>query len=135
MNDFKTDYLLVYGTLCRGFPAHNQFQMENYCEYQGVVQVNGQLYDLGHYPGWVLNPNANPVKMELYRIHNDQGKTLLKILDEYEEINWTHPELSEYCRKAIFITHPGSKKQICAWVYEYQLSTVGLTQIQSIKDC
>ena len=95
--------VFVYGTLRWGslgamstrFPA---------AKFIGDAKVSGNLYDLGKYPGLLLNESDSFVTGEVYEVDDET----LKTLDEFEAS-------SDYWRQQanVFI---GTNKSAC-WVY------------------
>lgn len=96
--------VFVYGSLRRGsagamsvrFPA-SKFIAE--------AHVNGSLYDLGDYPGLLLNEANSLVTGEVYEVDDE----LLNELDAFEAS-------SNYRRKQVEISLGGDRK-VC-WTYE-----------------
>ena len=69
------------------------------------AKVSGSLYDLGAYPGLLLNDSNSLVTGEVYEVDDE----LLNKLDDFEAS-------SHYWRKQVEISL-GSHRKIC-WVYE-----------------
>src|SRR3954465_6817903 len=96
--------VFVYGTLRRGgvrampdiFPGS---------KFVGGAKVGGRLYDLGAYPGLVLDEAGSPVVGEVYEI----DKEILNELDEIEASSY-------YVRRRVGVS-VGDDKMTC-WVYE-----------------
>jgi gamma-glutamylcyclotransferase (GGCT)/AIG2-like uncharacterized protein YtfP len=103
-------YLLVYGTLRRGFDnPHSRYLAEN-ARWRGEARVPGRLYDLGRYPGLRRARRAGDwVTGDLYRL--PESPALLAALDEYEG--------SDFRRRPV-IAHSGGRGTVKAWVYMYQ---------------
>lgn len=74
-------------------------------KFVGAVKVNGSLYDLGPYPGMLLNEADTAVTGEVYEVDDE---TLHK-LDEFETS-------SNYCRKALELFIGAGRKP--GWTYE-----------------
>jgi gamma-glutamylcyclotransferase (GGCT)/AIG2-like uncharacterized protein YtfP len=112
------EYLFVYGSL-RGSgdvpaqiaPLVNRFRR------LGAAQVNGLLYDFGHYCGAVLDDSANNlIHGELVEL--PEGDEMLEALDRYEEIDPSNISGGLFARKrARVILADGSEKE--AWIYVY----------------
>ena len=107
--------VFVYGSLRRGgagamsirFPASR---------FIADARVSGSLYDLGAYPGLLLNESNSPVVGEVYEVDDE----LLRELDEFEAS-------SNYRRKQVEISL-GTERKVC-WTYEpdpefYSLQTL-----------
>jgi gamma-glutamylcyclotransferase (GGCT)/AIG2-like uncharacterized protein YtfP len=69
------------------------------------AKVSGSLYDLGAYPGLILNESNSLVTGEVYEVDDE----LLKRLDDFEAS-------SNYVRKQVEISL-GSQRKPC-WIYE-----------------
>jgi gamma-glutamylcyclotransferase (GGCT)/AIG2-like uncharacterized protein YtfP len=98
------DLVFVYGTLRRGgvrampeiFPGS---------KFVGDAKVSGRLYDLGAYPGLLLDESGSPVAGEVYEVDEE---TLSK-LDEIEAS-------SHYVRKRVEVSVVDDR--MTCWVYE-----------------
>ena len=96
--------VFVYGTLRRGgvrampdiFPG---------AKFVGGAEVSGRLYDLGAYPGLLLDEAGAPVVGEVYEIDEE----ILSKLDEIEASSY-------YVRRRVEVS-VGDDKMTC-WVYE-----------------
>jgi gamma-glutamylcyclotransferase (GGCT)/AIG2-like uncharacterized protein YtfP len=96
--------IFVYGSLRSGgagamsvrFPA---------AKFIAEAKVSGSLYDLGAYPGLLLNESDSKVRGEVYEVDDE---TLNK-LDEFEAS-------SHYRRKQVELS-PGTHREI-GWTYE-----------------
>jgi len=126
MND--VNLLFVYGTLLQGiqsniaqyFHANSSFLSEGY--------MQGQLYDLGMYPGAVFNSESEyKVYGHIFQLKNPIS--VLKILDEYEGCSPERKQPTEYLRKQIPIFM--ENKKIDCWVYVYNFSVEKKVQIES----
>lgn len=95
--------VFVYGTLRRGgirampdlFPA---------AKFAGTAKVDGNLYDMGAYPGLLLDESGSTVTGEVYEIDDE-------ILLELDEIEAS----SNYWRKQVKVAL-GNQTMPC-WVY------------------
>lgn len=82
---------------------------------EGLVQ--GTLYDLGHYPGLIIEEVDSWVKGHVFFMPDPQQ--LIPFLDYYEDLNLEQPELSEYRREVISVQLAG--KTLDCWAYVYNL--------------
>jgi gamma-glutamylcyclotransferase (GGCT)/AIG2-like uncharacterized protein YtfP len=116
----KDDYIFVYGTLRRGEVADLRKQAHNFdvlyiCE----DSVNGNLYDIGAFPGAKLltpvQPEFDPklplIVGEVFRIRNT---AICAILDHYEGYEPDAPEQGHYNRCKV-----PSKSGKDVWIYTY----------------
>ena len=96
--------VFVYGTLRRGSAGAMSISFPN-SKFIADAKVKGSLYDLGAYPGLLLNESNSLVIGEVYEV-DDEG---LNKLDDFEAS-------SNYCRKQVEIS-AGNDRRIC-WTYE-----------------
>lgn len=123
-----TDLLFVYGTLMRPFRSEITSLLAKNSTFLATGQTRGFLFDLGSYPGLVYQPEVEAwVKGEIIRLHFPER--FLPILDDYEMIDPTAAEESEYRRTLIPVqTQAGTLE---CWTYIYQQSTATYHQINS----
>ena len=96
--------VFVYGTLRRGGARAMPIMFPD-AQFIGDAKVHGSLYDLGGYPGLLLNQSNSLVAGEVYEVDDE----LLNKLDDFESS-------SNYLRKQVEIS-VGTKRRIC-WIYE-----------------
>lgn len=96
--------VFVYGTLRSGSAGAMSVRFPN-AQFVADATVSGSLYDLGAFPGLLVNESQSLVIGEIYEV-DDQ--TLIK-LDEFEAS-------SNYLRKQVEISH-GNRRSLC-WTYE-----------------
>jgi gamma-glutamylcyclotransferase (GGCT)/AIG2-like uncharacterized protein YtfP len=96
--------VFVYGTLRRGGAGAMSVRFPN-SKFIVDAKVSGSLYDLGAYPGLLLNESNSLVSGEVYEVDDE----ILKRLDDFEASSY-------YWRKQVEISL-GSHKSIC-WTYE-----------------
>src|SRR6266700_2326648 len=97
--------VFVYGTLRRGGAGAMSITFPN-SKFMADAKVSGSLYDLGAYPGVLLNESNSLVIGEVYEVDDE---TLNK-LDDYEAS-------SHYWRKQVEISLGGTQRRMC-WIYE-----------------
>jgi gamma-glutamylcyclotransferase (GGCT)/AIG2-like uncharacterized protein YtfP len=107
--------IFVYGSLRRGGAGAMSIRFPG-SRFIAEAEVRGSLYDLGAYPGLLLNESNSPVTGEVYEVDDD----LLNKLDEFEAS-------TNYCRKQVEISL-GTDRKAC-WTYEpdpefYSLQTL-----------
>ncbi|HKO43473.1 MAG TPA: gamma-glutamylcyclotransferase family protein [Pyrinomonadaceae bacterium] len=95
--------VFVYGSLRRGNASEMSVRFPD-ATYVAEGKVRGRLYDLGAYPGLLLDGSASMVKGEVYEVDDDT----LHRLDEFE-LN------SDYSRKHVEV-ELGSERTEC-WIY------------------
>lgn len=108
----------VYGTLKRGGSNAGLLESARFLGDDWLTSLT--LYDLGPYPGALLEPSTG-VKIEVFEV-NDHGLEQLDRLEDY----WPDaPDESLYLRKRMATRH-GS-----AWVYIYNRPVAGHWRIAS----
>jgi len=100
----KKHLVFVYGTLRRGGARAMSIRFPN-SKFIADGRVSGSLYDLGAYPGLLLNESNSLVIGEVYEVDDE---TLNK-LDDFEAS-------SHYWRKQVEISFD-THKRLC-WTYE-----------------
>ena len=108
-------FLFVYGTLRRGFDAVENWPRNVKAEFVGRGRIKGKLYDLGEYPGAIVDAEQ-VVRGEVYELRGPANA--VSILDEYEEFFPFHPERSLFIR-AISPVAMDDGRETEAWVYFY----------------
>ena len=96
--------VFVYGTLRRGCAGAMSIRFPS-SQFISDAKVSGSLYDLGAYPGVLLNESNSLVIGEVYEVDDE----ILNELDDYEAS-------SHYCRKQVEISL-GTHRRMC-WIYE-----------------
>lgn len=117
MNTAMSDYLFTYGTL---HPEHAPDEIALAVEKLRPVGkgfVHGVLYDLGDYPGAVLDPSSKRrISGTVFRLPEDAD--VLRQLDQYEGFNPDAPGKSLFIRTR----HPvvlASGRTLECWIYVY----------------
>ncbi|HEX4067548.1 MAG TPA: gamma-glutamylcyclotransferase family protein [Acidobacteriaceae bacterium] len=112
-----SDYLFAYGTLR---PDHSPDEIaSSVARLRPVGEgfVHGRLYDLGDYPGAILDPaSKRKISGMVFRLPKDE--TVLRKIDEYEEFDPRAPDKSLFVRRL----HPvqlAAGKTLHCWVYVY----------------
>lgn len=95
--------VFVYGTLRQGGVRAMPFIFPD-AKFIGNGTLDGSLYDLGAYPGLILDESNSLVIGEVYEIDDE----ILNKLDDIEAS-------SSYGRKQVEVSH-GNRRIIC-WVY------------------
>jgi gamma-glutamylcyclotransferase (GGCT)/AIG2-like uncharacterized protein YtfP len=96
--------VFVYGTLRRGGAGAMSIRFPD-AKFIADTKVSGSLYDLGAYPGLLLNESTSLVVGEVYEVDDE----ILHRLDEFEAS-------SNYWRKEVEISL-GTHRSMC-WTYE-----------------
>lgn len=96
--------VFVYGTLRRGNAGAMSIRFPS-SKFIAATKVRGSLYDLGAYPGLLLDEPNSLVIGEVYEVDDE----ILNRLDDFEAS-------SNYWRKQVEISL-GTNRRTC-WVYE-----------------
>ena len=96
--------VFVYGTLRRGDTGAMSIRFPE-AKFIAGATVSGSLYDLGAYPGLVVDESKSLVTGEVYEVDDE----LLSKLDEFEAS-------SHYRRRQVEISLE-THRELC-WVYE-----------------
>jgi gamma-glutamylcyclotransferase (GGCT)/AIG2-like uncharacterized protein YtfP len=79
--------------------------------------VRGHLYDLGSYPGVVLDDAGDEIPGTIFQLPEESE--VLRRLDEYEEFDAARPEASLFIRREWPVTRNDRRGTIICWVYAY----------------
>jgi len=113
----KGQYLFVYGTLLPGRAPAEIAPIVRRLRAVGDGFVRGRLYDLGEYPGVVLDETGKEIPGKIFRLPEEPE--VLKRLDEYEEFDAAQPEGSLFVRKEWPVIRRGGNRTLVCWVYVY----------------
>lgn len=123
------DLLFIYGTLLN---EDNEFAvyLKNNSSFYAEGKINGQLYDLGEYPGAILSlNNGEYIYGSIVRLSNPEK--VLAVVDDYEGYGDEQEQPNLFVR--VLAEVETEKGRVTCWVYEYNLSVEGLVQIESGK--
>ena len=115
--------LFVYGHLRRGHVGYRLLELEQRTAWLGEARIHGRLYDLGDYPGLILD-SKSVVHGEVLAFDD---ATLWALLDDYEDHDPASPETSEYRRVEVDLSDGIGR----AWVYVYNRSVEGRAPMPS----
>ena len=112
-----SESVFIYGTLLPGAAPREIADAAAQLRFAAEGFVRGRLYDLGHYPGAVLDPASE------HRIHGavftlPDDPAVLRALDAYEEFDPAAPELSQFVRVRAVATLAAGGAVEC-WIYVY----------------
>lgn len=112
-----SEYLFAYGTLQPGLAPAEIADVVAGFEIAGVGFVHGTLYDLGSFPGAVLDAaTSRRISGAVFRLPRDPH--ILDRLDEYEEYDPTSPRISPFIRRLHPVQMMNGEMLEC-WIYEY----------------
>jgi gamma-glutamylcyclotransferase (GGCT)/AIG2-like uncharacterized protein YtfP len=107
--------LFIYGTLHPDrAPAEIAAAARRLTSF-GPATIRARLYNLGDYPGAILDISAPPIPGELFTVPD---AATLAALDAYEDFRPTDPAASLFLRVETTATTPDSTPHPC-WVYVY----------------
>ena len=120
-------YLFVYGTL---LDKQNEFgaYLNANCTFYADGRFKGRLYDMGEYPGAVIdNKGSNYVHGKIYRLNNT--KQVFKQLDHYEGFGPDEAQPNLFVRELVSVE--AAETAVACWVYLYNLPVNGFRLIES----
>jgi gamma-glutamylcyclotransferase (GGCT)/AIG2-like uncharacterized protein YtfP len=110
-------YLFVYGTLLPEYAPEEFAPVMSSLRTVGKGTVRGTLYNLGRYPGAVLDAaSSRRIYGTVFSLPGGEG--LLHRLDEYEEFDPGTPATSQFIRCLCPVQFADGHVLEC-WVYEY----------------
>ena len=113
-------YLFAYGTLADANPPRKIATVVKKLKCLGKGYIFARLYDLGEYPGAVLDDSKrHKVFGKIFKVGDDSE--LLTQLDDYEAFDPKRPEGSLFVRKRSAINR-ANHPPLTGWVYEYNRS-------------
>ena len=110
-------YIFVYGTLKRNIANPIGAMMRAHANYLAEAIIAGRIYDLGPYPGLILEDCGTAVYGELYEIVRPNA--LLSLLDAYEGCSDQDQHPHEFSR-VLATVRDNEGVDYRAWVYVYQ---------------
>jgi len=124
-----SNYLFVYGTL---LDKQNEFgaYLNANCSFYADGKFKGRLYDIGEYPGAVVDSGGlNYVSGKIFLVNNTAE--VLKLLDDYEGFGPKQQQPNLFVRELLNIKT--EKTPVICWTYLYNLPIDGLRLIGSGK--
>ena len=122
------DHLFLYGTLRPALAPCGLADAVRQLSRVGAGSIRGRLYDLGAYPGAILDASADTrVVGDVCKL--SEGPAALAAFDAYEGYGPASGERSLYRRVATPVTLENGT-QIECWVYVYNRNPIGETLIE-----
>lgn len=112
--------LFLYGTL---LPDRASAEVEPYVRRMhkvGKGTVIGKIFDLGDFPGAILNKAGDKINGVVFTLPEDPK--LLARLDAYEEYDPQHPEKSLFIREKTRVDMEDGSRLNC-WIYTYNVKS------------
>jgi len=123
----NNEYLFVYGTL---LDEQNKFTiyLKQNSNFYSKGRLKGKLYDLGEYPGAVLDePSDGYIYGSIVRLINLDET--LKYLDDYEGFGDDEEQPNLFLREIALVETDNGL--VDCWIYVYNLSVEGFWLIES----
>ena len=105
--------LFVYGTLIPGQEPAELAAAVRQMKYVGPATLRGRLFDLGEYPGVVLDDNGDVVKGSSLSVPN---AAVWRALDEYEGCALPGREVGLF-RRVEAVAELEGRSRVGCWVY------------------
>jgi gamma-glutamylcyclotransferase (GGCT)/AIG2-like uncharacterized protein YtfP len=119
--------LFVYGTLLQSDNPFGSY-LKNNSRWLSAGKLRGCLYDIGEYPGAVINKDVDSyVFGHIFMLKNHEQAWI--ILDEYEGYGIGYASPNEFIRQLVEVETETHTFQ--CWTYLYNLSLNGLYCIKS----
>ena len=107
--------LFIYGTLHPDRAPAEIAAVARRLTPLGPATIRARVYDLGEFPGAILDPDAPPLAGQLFAVPDAET---LAALDRYEDYRPADPDASLFVRVATAATLPDGSPQPCQ-VYVY----------------
>jgi gamma-glutamylcyclotransferase (GGCT)/AIG2-like uncharacterized protein YtfP len=111
------DYLFVCGTLLPGRAPREIADVASRLRSIGAATVKGRLYDLGAYPGAILDAST-PQEISGWVFALPLDPSVLEALDDYENYNPHDPESCLFVRTRASVKLDDGRELEC-WMYVY----------------
>lgn len=111
-----TKYLFLYGTLKPDAADSEIADVVRQLRKVGRGYVSGRLYDLGDYPGAIVDASSNSQVRGLLVELPDE--TMLEALDRYEEFDPSNPRQSLFVRTKTKV-QLADGRNVQGWIYVY----------------
>ena len=122
-------YLFVYGTLLDEKNEYGAY-LKNNSIYYNEGKLQGELYDIGDYPGAINLTECDTWVHGLIFTVSDLS-AVLKVLDDYEGFGEECAQPNEFVRKLLPVE--ADNDTINCWVYLYNLPVENFRHIKSGK--
>jgi gamma-glutamylcyclotransferase (GGCT)/AIG2-like uncharacterized protein YtfP len=121
------DCIFVYGTLRTGLAPPSLRKIIGQWRKIGDGSTRGRLYDLGEYPGAILDSGEARIVGEVFQLPD--GDETLAALDEYEGFDPCDPTSSLFLRRRCEVDLEDGRS-VESWVYVYNRRVSPSTIIQ-----
>jgi len=110
-------YLFLYGTLRPDMADSEIAAIVGRLRSIGRGYVHGKLYDLGDYPGAIVDPSSSSLVRGLL-VQLPPEKEVLEVLDRYEEFDPANPGQSLFIRTKTKVRLTDGRN-VQGWIYVY----------------
>lgn len=122
--------LFVYGSLRSGLLNPILSHISRYFVLDGMGAIQGELYDIGEYPGAIPGTGDELIVGEVYHIaHIEEFEQAMIALDDYEGLLVEPGEIPLFRREPEHILFQNST--VLAWVYWYNHALTNEPRIES----
>lgn len=122
-------HLFVYGTLLNSGNSCGAY-LQQHCTLIQSGKLRGSLYDIGEYPGAIVNSDSDQhIHGSIYLM--DEPEKILNFIDDYEGFGDDQEQPNLFVRQ--LTTIETDTETIECWVYVYNLPVDGLLLIKSGK--
>lgn len=122
------EYLFVYGTLRSDLASAETRSLLTGVKRVSAATVRGKLYDLGGYPGLILDRDGELIVGEVLEL--SEAKTQFRAFDEYEGFTENAVSQSLFVRTKCRAVFPGGQF-IEAWIYIYNQALTAARLVES----
>ena len=120
-------HLFVYGTLLSSANSYGAY-LQQHCSLLQQGEFKGHLYDMGDYPGAVIDANTDQYVYGSIYLMDEPGK-ILEFIDDYEGFGNDQDQPNLFLRVLTMIETVDGPVE--CWVYVYNLPVDGLLRIRS----
>lgn len=122
--------LFVYGSLRSGLLNPILCHITRYFVFDGMGSIQGNLYDMGEYPGAVPCTEDHLIVGEVYHIANvDEFEKAMEVIDDYEGLIVEPGEVPLFRREPVQVLFRNTT--VVAWMYWYNTEITNRARIES----
>ena len=122
--------LFVYGSLRSGLLNPILSHITRYFVFDGMGAIQGNLYDMGEYPGAVPCTEDHLIVGEVYHIANiEEFDQAMEVIDDYEGLIVEPGEVPLFRREPVHVLFRNTT--VVAWMYWYNRPVTNRPRIDS----
>jgi gamma-glutamylcyclotransferase (GGCT)/AIG2-like uncharacterized protein YtfP len=122
-------HLFVYGTLLDNNNSYGAY-LQQHCTLLQQGKFKGRLYDMGQYPGAIIDVGSDQYVHGSIYLMDELGK-VLEFIDDYEGFGDDQDQPNLFLR--VLTSIETTDGPVDCWVYVYNLPVDGLLWIESGK--